>query len=477
MNRVITHPVPDSAVLQKDYKVRVRAVGEEGFRELSTFQVKVDMHDVHTASMAYFDFEGKVEVEISGPRYIYQVDLRPLSFSIPYKCDTKTVRFILNKPADLSIEFNKDRHHNLHLFAGHIEENKPDRNHGNTLVISGNLKGLSSFGNDTMKKLAAMPKGRTLFIEPGFYHIREAAVRLPSDTNVYLAGGAVIAGAFICSHTENIRIYGRGIIYQAEFHRFSGINGLRLSFANNIRLEDIIFINPPHYTVYIGGCRNIQISNIKAFSCEGWSDGIDIMSSENISIQGGFLRNSDDCIAIYGSRWEYSGNSRNINVKGLTVWADVAHPTVIGTHGEHEKEGDILEDISFEDMDILEHNEYQAGYLGCLAINAGDKNTVRNISYKNIRIEPFLHGKLLDVQVKCNPDYNPAPGKRIEHIRFQDIYYSGCGEVTSQIQGYSEEFIVKDVILENIVINGKMAESLEEANIETGIHTKDIKII
>jgi hypothetical protein len=477
MNRVITHPVPDNVILEKDYKVRVRAVGEEDFVELSTYRVKVDMHDVQNASMAYFDFEGEAEVEISGPWYIYQVDIRPLSLSIPYSCDTKILRFTINKPANLSIELNKDRRHNLHLFAGEIETKIPDKMSENTLVISGSLNRLNGFGSEVMKRLDEMPKGRTLYIEPGFYYLRETALRLPSDTKIYLAGGAVIAGAFICSHAENIHIYGRGVIYQPEFHRYSGINGIRLSFSRNICIEDVIFINPPHYTVYIGGSKEVVINNIKAFSCEGWSDGIDIMSSENIRIQGGFLRNSDDCIAIYGSRWEYRGDSKNIYVKGLTVWADVAHPLNIGTHGNHEKEGDIIEDISFEDIDILEHNEYQEGYLGCMTINPGDKNTVRNISYKNIRIEPFKHGKLLDVQVKYNPDYNPAPGRRIEYISFQDIYYNGREEVTSQIKGYSEEFYVKDVAIENLVINGQRVRSLEEANIEADDYAYDIRLL
>jgi len=234
MNRVITHPVPDNVILEKDYIVRVRAVGEEDFVELSTYRVKVDMHDVQNASMAYFDFEGEAEVEISGPWYIYQVDIRPLSLSIPYNCDTKILRFTIDKPANLSIELNKDRRHNLHLFAGEIETKIPDKMSENTLVISGSLNRLSGFGSEVMKRLDEMPKGRTLYIEPGFYYLRETVLRIPSDTKIYLAGGAVIAGAFICSHAENIHIYGRGVIYQPEFHRYSGINGIRLSFSRNL---------------------------------------------------------------------------------------------------------------------------------------------------------------------------------------------------------------------------------------------------
>ncbi|HWT74184.1 MAG TPA: hypothetical protein VN258_05620 [Mobilitalea sp.] len=95
MERVISYPAPKNAVLQNDYMVKVRPNGEESWIVLPTYRVKVDMHDVHNASMAYFDFEGEVEIEISGPWYIYQVDIRPLSKEINYSCDTKKVHFTL----------------------------------------------------------------------------------------------------------------------------------------------------------------------------------------------------------------------------------------------------------------------------------------------------------------------------------------------------------------------------------------------
>lgn len=89
----------------------------------------------------------------------------------------------------------------------------------------------------------------------------------------------------------------------------------------------------------------------------------------------------------------------------------------------------MIEDILFENIDILEHHEYQAGYLGAMAINAGDKNVVRNVTYRNIRIEPFAHGKVLDFQVKWNKDYNPAPGRLISDIRLEQIHVmSGRGK-------------------------------------------------
>ena len=472
---IVVYDAPKGAVLQKDYTLRVREEGSGTWKKVPIYHVRVDMHDVKAASMAYFDFKGKVEVELSGPYYIYCVDIRPLSMEIIPDCDTKKVRFSLDKKANLSIEVNKDRGHNLHLFAGEIPGDVPAPEDENVLVVKGNpQKPGTTLGADTVRKLQEMKPSRVLYVTAGVHYVSEMIFRIPSDTTVYLEGGAIVIGSFVCERVENVTVCGHGIIYQADFARFSSVDGVRISHSKNVKIADVIFINPPHYTVEIGESENIDIFDVKSFSCEGWSDGIDVMSSKNVHVKGGFLRTSDDCVAIYGSRWDYHGDSRDILVEGITLWADVAHPLMMGTHGDHERNGDVLENIRFYDIDILEHNEYQAGYLGCMAINVGDKNVARNITYENIRVEPFLHGKLFDVQVRFNPDYNPAPGKGIQNVLFKDIYYNGEKEETSCIEGYNEEFVVEQVLFDNIVIGGKKVLSAKEANIVVGKYARGI---
>lgn len=479
MSGVMVYPVPDAAAIQEDFIIRVRSGINEEWTAVPAYQVKVDMHEVRTASMAYFDFEGKVEVEILCERkQIYQVDIRPLSCGIKADYDMHRIRFCLEEPKNLSIEVNNERFHNLHLFAGRSIEDVPRAHEMNVHVLKGNLSKVSIHRSEDLSELlAGMPKGRTLYFEPGIHYLEECCLKVPSDTNVYLAGGAVVIGSFICSEVENVRIYGKGVLCLAEFKRFTGLNGIRISHCKNIRVEDIIIINPPHYTVYIGGSDKINIKRIKGFSCEGWSDGIDIMSSQEILVEGVFLRNSDDCIAIYGSRWDYKGASRHLVIRDCVLWADVAHPINIGTHGNYLENGDTIEDIYFHNIDILEHHEAQAEYLGCMAINAGDKNMVRNVTYEKIRVEPFEHGKLLDVQVKWNKDYNPTAGRRIENISFIDITYDGTGEVTSQISGYDEERYVKDIMFKNIKVNGTYVNTLEEANIHVGNYAYSVRLL
>ena len=471
-NKLQLYPIPAGIPVQEDYILRVRPAGAAEWQELKTYRVKVDMHDVRLASMAYFDFAGKVEVEITFPCFytVYRVDIRPLSLGIQPVIEPKRVTFMLDRPVNISVEINKDRFHNLHLFAGAIEE-PPDKNGENVLVVRGGL------GDSLNPELERMPEGWTVYVEPGVHYIGECIWRLPSHTNIYLEGGAVLIGGLALENGEDLHISGRGILYLADFHRFSSINGIRLNHSRNVTIENLIFINPPHYTVSLGQCEDVIIRNIKSFSCEGWSDGVDMMSCRDVLVEGGFLRTSDDCVAIYGSRWDNFGDSRNVTVRDIALWADVAHPLMIGTHGDHQRNGDIIENITFENIDILEHHEFQSGYLGAMAINPGDKNLVRNVVYKNIRIEPFEHGKILDFQVKWNKDYNPAPGRGIEKIVLEDIQVmSGDGEEPSVVSGYSEEFKVRDVLIRDMTRDGKPVHSLEDANVHIGPFTENIQL-
>ena len=179
-----------------------------------------------------------------------------------------------------------------------------------------------------------------------------------------------------------------------------------------------------------------------------------MMASSHVDVDDVFLRTSDDCIAIYGSRWDYQGDTRDVRVRNSVLWADVAHPMNVGGHGNHEK-GDIVENILFENIDVLEHHEPQPYYWGCMSINCGDNNTVRNVTYRNIRIEQFELGQLFDIRVLFNPKYNPCPGYRVENIHFKDIIFNGICENPSRIEGFDENRVVDGVTFENVYVNGR----------------------
>lgn len=174
-----------------------------------------------------------------------------------------------------------------------------------------------------------------------------------------------------------------------------------------------------------GEVDGLKINNLKAFSCKGWSDGIDLMSCKNVEIKDIFMRNSDDCIALYAHRWTYYGNVKNIKVSDAILWADVAHPINIGGHGK----GNILEDITFSNINILQHDEDDRLYQGCLSINVADDNVVQNVNFENIWIDNIEEGQLFNFRVLYNPKYSVSPGGGIQNIKVKIYIILDMGKI------------------------------------------------
>lgn len=473
MYSLITYEAPEGAIGNDDFTVYVREPGK-AWKELFVYEAKVDMHNVRRASMAYFDMVGEIEVKIeSRKQLINRVEIRPISYAVNFFHDERTITFTLNQPRKLSIEINGDRFSNLHLFANPLEEDAPSPEDDHVLNI---LPGIHRTEDilGLLERQSSATDRKTLYFAPGMHFIEEAVLRVPSETTVYVSGGAIVVGSMVCDRVHDVDIRGRGILYLSNFHRFSAFRGVRIIFSRNIGVEGIIALDPPHYSIYLGKSEHVRICNFKSFSTRGWSDGIDMMACTDIDIDDVFLRTSDDCIAIYGSRWDYRGDSSHIRVRNAVLWADVAHPLMMGTHGDDSGEGDTISDVLFEHIDILEHHEPQVNYMGAIAINAGDENTIRDISYKNIRVEDFELGRLLDIRVMWNKDYNPAPGKQIENISFENIHYHGTNSNPSRIFGYDAERTVSNVHFSGFYINNKLILQPEQGVLEINEFTSQI---
>lgn len=151
----------------------------------------------------------------------------------------------------------------------------------------------------------------------------------------------------------------------------------------------------------------------------------------------------------------FTGGCKNITMQNSTLWADVAHPIFIGIHG-NTKNPEVLENLNYINIDILDHKEKQLDYQGCLAINSGDNNLIRNVRFENIRIEDFRQGQLFNLRIFFNEKYCTAPGRGIEDILFKNISYMGENAEVSMIIGYDKERKVKNIRFENLQINGEV---------------------
>jgi hypothetical protein len=488
---VTIYPVIDGLPHSTDFAVKVRASGGK-WQDLPAYLVKVAQgvdtrppaqktsgpQDAPNApsnsaatnmgpqdsSVATFDFSGTIDVSITYNKGdIDSARIRPLSYGITPVVRKNTITFSLSQPRNLSVEVNGDIFHNLQLLANPSESSRPDPSDPNVI-----------------------------FYGPGVHQV--GRVTVPSGKTVYLAGGALVEGSFIVNHVENVRIIGRGILYQpgspssnqfrsnrprpqdagaqpgttaqpspalqpgstpqtaarTSFRR----DAILIEYSRNVEVDGIIEV-PSSYSVLVGQSQNVTIRNIKSFSAGGNNDGIDVFASSDVLVDGVFMRNSDDNIAIYGHRWNYYGDVRHVTVENSTLWADVAHPILVGTHGDTANP-DTLEDIEFRNLDILDQREPQLDYQGCMSLNAGDGNLIRNVRFEDIRVEDFRQGQLLNLRVFFNRKYNTSPGRGIENVLFKNVTYNGTHANPSIVEGFDDSREIKNVVFENLRINGRL---------------------
>lgn len=430
---LLTYPAGKGVSTIEDFTVMVSEDGNS-WNNVALYPVKVDevrdaKHNVEIASMGYFDFNGKVYVKvISNNKTVETSRIRPLSYGITPDVSGDTLTFALDRPRNLSIEINGDIFHNLHLFANPIDKNRP-----------------------TPKVLKNLKKHKDLiYFGPGRHELAGGVMRIPSGKTVYVDGGARVVGQLVADSVRDVRFYGRG-----EIHPEGSGEGIYIRNSRNVEADGVIVTQIP-----VGGSDSVRISNVKSISSYGWGDGMNVFASNDVSYDGVFCRNSDDCTTVYATRKGFVGGCRNIRMENSTLWADVAHPVMIGLHGSATEIGvdapsDTICNLTYRNIDILDHCEKQIDYQGCLAISCGDNNIVRDIVFDNIRVEDFRQGQLVNIRIFFNDKYCKAPGRSVDNVLFKDITYNGNPSHMSVICGYDSGRMVNGVTFENLVINGE----------------------
>lgn len=431
---VVTYAPGPEVATNNDFSVSVRQAGGD-WQPVATYPVKVDevrdaKHNVSIASMGYFDFDGEpAEVRVvSNRERVKDARVRPLSYGITPDIKGDTLLFAVDKPCNMSVEVNGDIFHNLHLFANPVDIHRP-----------------------SAKVLKNIKKHKNLlYFAPGVHRFPGDTLRIASGTTVYVDGGARVLAKLIADGVENVKFYGRG-----EIHPEGRGEGIYIKCSKNIEAEGVIVTQIP-----VGASDSVNINNVKSISSYGWGDGMNVFASNNVSYDGVFCRNSDDCTTVYATRKGFVGGCRNIKMENAVLWADVAHPIIIGLHGAATEIGvdapsDTICNLLYRNIDILDHKEKQIDYQGCFAINCGDNNIVRDVVFDNIRVEDFREGQLFHICIPHNAKYCAAPGRVIENVLFKDITYNGRNAELSLIAGYDEERKVSGITFENLIINGK----------------------
>ena len=105
-----------------------------------------------------------------------------------------------------------------------------------------------------------------MYFESGIHEPTDVAgkcFRIPSNTTVYLEGGAVLKGCLTCDSVENVKILGHGMLLEPQ-------QGISVAYSKNVLIDGITVVNSRHYTVSGGQSGNyyqeseiIQLSGLE----------------------------------------------------------------------------------------------------------------------------------------------------------------------------------------------------------------------
>ena len=424
LHSIFTYAAPTGAPLKADYDVYIQPRGKKEWTKIDTYEAPLARKA--SCSYCFFDFTGDVFVRVVTKNKKFKTArIRPdYRGTIANIENDSTVRFLLFQPENVSVELDGDITDNLLVFTS-----KP--------VIS----------KEEAEK-AAKTQGRTFrYFAPGMY--TEDVIKVPSNTTVYLDGGSYFSGTFAVEDAENVSILGRGIARPQN-----GYEGCHVYRSKNVLIDGLIVNTCP-----IGESSQVILHDVRSISHPQWGDGLNVFGgSSDILFDRVFCRNSDDCTTVYATRKGFKGSVRNVRMTNSTLWADVAHPVFIGLHGNPQV-GDSIVGLKYDNIDIICQNEPQVDYQGCLAINCGDGNYVKDVVFDNIRIElpaeVAPHASIMQVKVGWNQKYCTAAGSGVENVLFRNIRYYGAQPNMSVITGYDAQHKVKNVTFEGLKINGK----------------------
>ncbi|KAL4893575.1 pectin lyase fold/virulence factor [Aspergillus ambiguus] len=448
MTSIQTYDSPPGIPINRDFIVEVQPATEAwaSWRPVPAYATDVanvnttsNIFDRHTVAVASFDLNGPVRIKATytaGP--VHSAEIRPRSLNISTQLENNTILFTLDRARDVMLEINNDKWTALHLLTNEIDVNAPTEDTDDVWYFGPGLNQGTAYSKITDGVNLAVPSGKT----------------------VYLAGGAFIDFRLNFLNVSDSAVCGHGFLLgpQGGF-TYRELGGpIHMNGARNIRVEGVTSLGSYGFSLSAGECQNVVVNQYRSFSFSGNGDGIDFFCSSDITIENCFLRNSDDNIALYSHRWEWYGDSTNITIQNCVLLPDIAHGINMGTHGNPDRP-ETTSNVVIRNIDILDQEENQVWYQGCIAINAADENLFRDIHVEDVRVERITRGQLFNLHVMHNAMYNTKPGRGIQNVTLKNLSLSMRDSKIvnpSQLIGYDQSRQIENVTFENLSIEDKV---------------------
>lgn len=395
-----------------------------------------------TTPMTYFDFEGKVRIEVEMPGLTDKVEsaaVIPQSWGITPEVKDGKVSFIITEPGQYTVVFNDNVNKALHIFANPLETDVPDPDDPNVYYI---------------------PSGEWVM----------DAIALEDGQTLYISGGAVLHSIISVNNAKNVRICGRGIIDGSDYDAWNQPGSyarvpIDLNHAKNVTIDGIIVANSNCWNVNSYSSKHVEINNVKVISGRQNGDGFTFQSCTDHTVTNSFARTWDDSLVIKN----YSGSTKGITFRNMQVWTDLAQSMEIGYETDKGWTLDPeISDVLFENITVL-YNFHKP----VISIHNSDDAYVHAIVYRNIVVEnAFMQGdngnnkELIEMTLQ-NSAWSTV---KDEFGSIDDVLIDGLtvlrtldGKVpASRLSGYGEENRITNVTLRNVTILGEKMTNLKQ---------------
>lgn len=285
-----------------------------------------------------------------------------------------------------------------------------------------------------------------------------ALVNAKGVTNVAVTGAGTFDGAATWSY-EPVRRADVDIAEEQANAERAGVEMKRyyrsgevqkylflLQGARGVRLEGVTIKNAPLWNVRLQDCNDVRIRAITVLSDMDKgvnSDGVDIVSSSNVTISDSTIITADDaiCIKTEGMRDQVApvGPVNNVLVTN-SILGSSSTPIMIGT----ETYADIRH-VVFSNIVVRDSNKV-------FGINVQDGGTVSDVRFQNVTFETNRRhwnwwGSAEVMKFVLRKRTPQSPLGRIEHITVDGV--QGTARGTSVVAGHAERPL-KDIKVSNL---------------------------
>lgn len=312
---------------------------------------------------------------------------------------------------------------------------------------------------------------RIVYLGPGVHDISthsfpktstdDGCMTVPANTEVYVAGGAYVVGAFrTLPGVNNVTIRGRGVVtIEGAKVKKGCVDGLvTLCAGLDLRVEGVAVVDSQEGCVsHIGAncyfqtrnnlpCninppagRGPVITNVKVI---GWQFATGIMPGRGAHVSDSFIRTNDDCNPDFQSNQVWERNTLWQLDNGwpfMIQWNtnDVFEPALAGG-----AQNVVYQDSTVVHVEQVDARAYGGDRRSVFGAWQGMSNTKTNIKFKNIAIEGGMWTALIMLYIGNGP-FSEVPYKccgngNLTDISFENIQFEYHGAQTSLLLGDSQ---------------------------------------